>query len=305
MSRAYRGHVKHAALLIAAAFITLPAFADTSTKTCTIAQTGAPYTLTTCTLDQFNPALGTLTNVVLALSGVGGSVAAKQFDFSDVADPFVNSTGTVQLTFKGPDSIETSVVSTPACMGTVGANGTNTCTATTFSGASAPSVTAASVTPYIGTGTLSFTATGQIDGTGAGGRGANGELGFGGTGSIGGTLTLTYTYTPPAVLNGYDYLVSNSTTPGSLTTSTTGTPVAGTTVALTGTDTFSNPVSETTTTDASGFYSFTNLNASNSSGYTVTETPPASDSHLGQTSTTTGAVTNTPPVRPRSSQTSS
>ena len=33
-------------------------------------------------------------------------------------------------------------------------------------------------------------------------------------------------------------------------------------------------------------------------GYTVTETPPAGDSHVGQTSTTAGAVTNTPPGTP-------
>ena len=105
---------------------------------------------------------------------------------------------------------------------------------------------------------------------------------------------------PTVSINGTDYLVSNTTPPGSLTTSTTGVPIAGTTVTLTGTDEFGNAVSETTTTNSSGHYSFTGLNPSNGSGYTVTETPPASDSHLGQTSTTTGAVTNTR-RRPRSS----
>ena len=39
------------------------------------------------------------------------------------------------------------------------------------------------------------------------------------------------------------------------------------------------------------------MNPSNASGYTVTETPPASDTHLGQTSTTSGAVT-TPAATP-------
>ena len=58
-----------------------------------------------------------------------------------------------------------------------------------------------------------------------------------------------------------------------------------------------NAVSGTTTTNASGQYSFTGLNPSNSSGYTVTETPPAADTHLGQTSTTSGAVT-TPATSP-------
>ena len=81
--------------------------------------------------------------------------------------------------------------------------------------------------------------------------------------------------------------------------------IAGTTVTLTGTDDFGNAVSKTTTTNGSGHYSFTGLNPSNAAGYTVTETPPASDSHVGQTSTTTGAVTNTPPALPPSSPRSS
>jgi hypothetical protein len=78
-----------------------------------------------------------------------------------------------------------------------------------------------------------------------------------------------------------------------LTTSTTGNPIAGTTVTLTGTDAFGKSVSKSTTTSSSGQYSFTGLNPSGSAGYTVTETPPASDTHLGQTSTTSGAVTTT------------
>ena len=96
-------------------------------------------------------------------------------------------------------------------------------------------------------------------------------------------------------ITGSDYLAANTTTPGSLTPATSGVPIAGTTVALTGTDEFGSSVSETTTTNAGGQYSFIGLNPSNGSGYAVTETPPASDIHLGQTSTTAGAVTNTPP----------
>ena len=98
-------------------------------------------------------------------------------------------------------------------------------------------------------------------------------------------------------LNGYDYLVSNTTLAGGLTTATTGTPLAGTTVVLSGTNIFGQAVSGTTTTNASGFYSFPGLAPSNAAGYTVTETPPAGDTHLGQTSTTGGAVT-TPAATP-------
>ncbi len=89
-------------------------------------------------------------------------------------------------------------------------------------------------------------------------------------------------------VNGTDYLVSNATTASALNTTTAGVPISGTTVVLTGTDAFGNSVSKTTTTNGSGQYSFTGLNPSNASGYTVTETPPAADTHVGQTSTTTG-----------------
>ncbi len=119
-----------------------------------------------------------------------------------------------------------------------------------------------------------------------------------GTQSVLAASTFDFFNKPAVSLNGYDYLVPNTTTSGSLTTSTMGVPIPGTTVALMGTDEFGNPVNLTTTTNSSGFYSFPNLNPSNSSGYTVTETPPAADSHLGQTSTTPGAVTNTPPGTP-------
>ncbi len=50
---------------------------------------------------------------------------------------------------------------------------------------------------------------------------------------------------------------------------------AGVLVTLTGTDSFNQPVSLTTTTLADGSYSFNNLVASNASGYTVKETQPS------------------------------
>jgi hypothetical protein len=109
---------------------------------------------------------------------------------------------------------------------------------------------------------------------------------------------VTITSQTTVSVSGYDYLVSNTTVGGSLTITTTGKPIAGTTVLLTGTDDLGNPVYQTVTTASNGSYNFVNLNPSNASGYTVTETAPASDNHLGQTSTTAGAVTNTPPGTP-------
>ncbi len=116
--------------------------------------------------------------------------------------------------------------------------------------------------------------------------------------SNGASSTDNFFETAAVSVSGTDYLVPNTTTAGDLTTSTTGVAIAGTSVTLTGTDEFGNPVSETTTTNASGNYSFMDLNPSNGGGYTVTETPPAADTHVGQTSTTAGAMTNTPPGTP-------
>lgn len=51
--------------------------------------------------------------------------------------------------------------------------------------------------------------------------------------------------------------------------------IAGVAVQLSGTDAYGNAVSLSTTTDASGNYSFTNLSPADASGYTVTQTQPA------------------------------
>ncbi|MET0281805.1 MAG: SdrD B-like domain-containing protein, partial [Steroidobacteraceae bacterium] len=51
--------------------------------------------------------------------------------------------------------------------------------------------------------------------------------------------------------------------------------VASVTLTLAGTDVFGNAVSRTTTTDGTGNYLFDNLEQSNGSGYTITETQPA------------------------------
>ncbi len=59
--------------------------------------------------------------------------------------------------------------------------------------------------------------------------------------------------------------------------------IPGVTVTLTGTDTFGNPVSVTTTTDANGNYLFANLPPSNATGYTVAITPPAGVSPTADT----------------------
>ena len=63
-------------------------------------------------------------------------------------------------------------------------------------------------------------------------------------------------------------------------------PVQGVTIDLTGTDMLGNPVSLSTTTSASGQYSFTNLMPSNANSYSIAEVVPA-----GWTPTTNQPVT--------------
>jgi hypothetical protein len=52
------------------------------------------------------------------------------------------------------------------------------------------------------------------------------------------------------------------------------TPISGALITLTGTDIYGNAVNLTTTTGANGKYEFLNLNASNTAGYTLTESQP-------------------------------
>jgi hypothetical protein len=175
--------------------------AATITQTCTIPVTAVPYTQP-CTMNDFNPSFGTLTSVVLALSNVGGDVIPEQSSTTATALTFTGSTATIGLTLTGPNTIAVTDTSNP-CSGTITGPGTNTtCTPTTFSGLSAASVTGTTAS-YIGTGTITptFSASGQIlSASGAGGPGSAGFLFFGGTGAIGGTFTLTYTYTPPSTV---------------------------------------------------------------------------------------------------------
>ena len=76
----------------------------------------------------------------------------------------------------------------------------------------------------------------------------------------------------PASLSGVVYEDTNQ---NGLYNPGTDSPIPGTTVTLTGTDIFGNPVNLTQTSDASGAYSFTGLTPSNAAGYKVTETQPA------------------------------
>ena len=53
------------------------------------------------------------------------------------------------------------------------------------------------------------------------------------------------------------------------------TAISGVSLTLTGTDQYTNPISQTVTTNLSGVYTFVDLPPSNGAGYTITETQPA------------------------------
>ena len=71
------------------------------------------------------------------------------------------------------------------------------------------------------------------------------------------------------------------------------TGISGVTITLMGTNFLGNPVSATTTTNASGQYSFTGLLPSNASGYTITATQPTGYLEGKQTPPTTSNFTGT------------
>lgn len=88
-------------------------------------------------------------------------------------------------------------------------------------------------------------------------------------------------------LSGFVYSELN----GNTTKNTFEGGIPGTTITLTGTDIRGNAVSRTTTTDATGFYTFSNLIASNATGYTITETQPSGYNDGPDTIGTPGGTT--------------
>jgi len=153
-----------------------------------------------CTLNEFNPAQGTLNSVTLSLTSVSGDVYSIVSDINTTTGyTFSSATATIGLTLAGPDTIDVTDQSTPPCSGSVSASSTFDCADSPFSGLAAAPITGTTAN-YIGTGTITpvFDASGQIvTQSGSAGPGSAGQVFFSGDGSIGGTFTLTYNYTPP------------------------------------------------------------------------------------------------------------
>jgi hypothetical protein len=200
-------------------------FAGTITQTCTLSLEPLG-TLTSCTFQQFNESLGTLTDVALSLSGVNGTENAGVTNTSSTSNTFSNLAIHLSVTYSdstvGASVSLTTPTTSPACAGTVAGNVTQYCDGTngstndttTFSGLSA------SENPVPGgsawTAYQSFT-PGTIAGTFSGQALVNQDTGTapaadftGGEGTLAGVLTLTYTYSGPAPEPGSMLLVGGA-----------------------------------------------------------------------------------------------
>lgn len=88
-------------------------------------------------------------------------------------------------------------------------------------------------------------------------------------------------------LSGFVYIDADNS--GSKDTGEPG--ISAVLITLTGTDSSGNAVTRTATTDSTGYYSFTNLPASNGAGFTLTETHPAGYLDGKETAGTVAATT--------------
>jgi len=195
---------KHLIAAFLGVFLLPGMFAGTVVQTCTPTlptTTPIPYE-DDCTISAFNTSLGTLENVTLQITGVGGSVIPEQTNGSAGQLTFTNSIATIDLSFTEYGSVAELVdvsQTSSACNGIVNAKSTNTtCTSTPFSGLSSAVGTDTNLSFYETGGLVTLVGDGELfSAYGQGGMGSAGELSFGGDGTIGGELTVTYDYTTP------------------------------------------------------------------------------------------------------------
>ena len=228
---------------------------DTSNEQTTVRQridlaVAKTSSLPTVTLRQPFSWTVTVTN-----NGPGNSL---QTDLTDTIPAGVTVTGPITYATTAP-------VTSGSC---VLAGSNVTCSLGLLNSTGVASITIPSrVDTFPAGGTLANTATVDTDPTKIGGVDPV-------PGNNSGTSTITVTRSSLAgtIFQDRDRAGANAGTPQAAATEPR---IAGVTVALTGTDSYGNAVSLTTTTDASGAYSFGNLSPSNGSGYTITETQPA------------------------------
>ncbi len=196
-------------------------------------------------------------------------------------------TWTVTVTNNGPgNSAQTDI--TDVLPAGVSVTGPITFTSTSPAVSGTCSLAAGTISCALGvlnsTGVSTITIPARIDAFPAGGSLANSATVDTDPNKIGGidpvpgnntgtsTITVTRSSLTGTVFEDRDRAGANAGTPQSAASEPR---VAGVTITLTGTDAYGNAVSLTTTTDASGNYSFNDLSPSNGAGYTITETQPA------------------------------
>ena len=177
-------------------------FAGTVTQVCSpvISPTVIAY-VDDCTINPFNPALGTLDSVTLQLSGVSGTVKPQQTNIGGTPLTFSNSIAALSLTFSetgiGALPLVTVSQTSAPCADTVDPNSVYTgCASTPFSALSSSSVSDPNLAYYEVGGLVTLAGSGDLaSASGSGGPGSGGFLYFGGNGTIGGELDVTYNYT--------------------------------------------------------------------------------------------------------------
>lgn len=168
----------------------------TQTYTFNPAPEDVPYTWD-FTFNSFDESLGTLTGVSV-LENLNVTAAVNVLNLSSTSQSFTNATASVPVTLTGPDPSFT--LSTTAT--TAGINGTanpGPYSNTTFPGATGStqaSISDTNLSDYE-SGTVVAQDWSAVAGYGSfSGSGPNGIVFFSGTASAGGSITLTYTYTP-------------------------------------------------------------------------------------------------------------
>jgi len=166
----------------------------TQTYTFNPAPEDVPYTWD-FTFNSFDESLGTLTGVSV-LENLNVTAAVNVYNSSSTSQSFTNATASVPVTLTGPDPSFT--LSTTGI--TTGISGTaNPSGVTTFPGATGStqgSISDTNLSDYE-SGTVVAQDWSAVAGSGTfSGTGPNGTVFFSGTASAGGSITLTYTYTP-------------------------------------------------------------------------------------------------------------
>jgi hypothetical protein len=155
-----------------------------------LASFSAPLTFT-----KFNTQLGTLTGISITLN-LTGTVTSQVHSTSSQAQTFTGASSTSTVTATGPDLtvISASLLTTPAT-GTIGANSTMTIGTDGGTVGSSSTLASYNFSPYesIGAGNFVINAVGHMTN---GGSTNSSNVSIFGNSTVGGSLTLSYTYTP-------------------------------------------------------------------------------------------------------------